>query len=218
MQVGVLRTTRAVLVRGGDEAAAVLTDEAVLAATGDARLVLEVPERRLPGFEVGFADGPAYSLVAERVEEADALGHAEHEVEARNRGELLLLGVPLARVRVDPLDGDRPLLRMPPKPLASERIQAANESPKLPVLDDAFETQSGSAAPCPHPRRLAASGVVVIEARRHRALVVRLLARRELRDRQHVADLSRCEAFLHQDASASRVLSRLVGGADGVGA
>ena len=103
----------AVLVGGGDEALAVLAGDAVGAAADDARLVLEVGERRLPGGGVRLVDRAARLLVAERVQEADALRDGEDEVEAGDRRELLLLQPPLAGGRVDPLDRDRARLRVP---------------------------------------------------------------------------------------------------------
>ena len=51
----------------------------------DACLVLEVSDCRLPGRQVGLIDGPTGLLVAERVQQADALGDREDEVEASYR-------------------------------------------------------------------------------------------------------------------------------------
>ena len=84
------------LVGGSDEAFAVLAVDAAGAAADDAGLVLEVGERRLPGAGVRLVDGAARLLVAERVQEADALGDGEDEVEARDRPEGLLFEAPLA--------------------------------------------------------------------------------------------------------------------------
>ena len=173
VQVRVLRAARAVLVGGGDEAVAVLAVDAAGAATDDAGLVLEVRERGLPGGDVRLVDGAARLLVAERVQEADALRHGEDEVEAGDRPKRLLLQAPLAARRVDLLDGDRPRLRMPPaQPLAAQRVVAADERAELPVLDDALEPERGRATSGPDARRLAAAGVVVVESGRDRALVV----------------------------------------------
>ncbi len=59
------------------------------AAADDAGLVLEVGERRLPGGQVRLVDGAAGLLVAERVQQADALRRREDEVEAGDRRERL---------------------------------------------------------------------------------------------------------------------------------
>ena len=61
------------------------------AAPGHARLVLEVGERRLPRGQVRLVDRAAGLLVAERVQQADALRRREDEVEAGDRRELLRL-------------------------------------------------------------------------------------------------------------------------------
>lgn len=84
------------LVGGGDEAFARLAVDAAGAATNDACLVLEVLERRLPGGGVRLVDSPADLLVAECVEQADALWDGEDEVEAGDRPQRLLLESPLA--------------------------------------------------------------------------------------------------------------------------
>ena len=60
-----------------------LADDAARAAPDDAGLVLEVRERRLPGRRVRLVDGAPGLVVAERVQEADALRDGEDEVEAR---------------------------------------------------------------------------------------------------------------------------------------
>ena len=73
------------LVGGRDEPARVLAVDTVPATAGDARLVLEVGECRLPGRQVGLIDGAPGLLVAERVQQADALGDREDEVEASYR-------------------------------------------------------------------------------------------------------------------------------------
>ena len=73
VEVRILGAAGAVLVGGGDEPGRVLAVHALGAATGHARLVLEVAERRLPRGQMGLVDGAARLLVAERVEQADAL-------------------------------------------------------------------------------------------------------------------------------------------------
>ena len=83
------------------------------AAPGHARLVLEVGERRLPRRLVRLVDRAAGLLVAERVEQADALRRREDEVEPGDRRELLRLDPALVGQRVDPLDRDHPRLRVP---------------------------------------------------------------------------------------------------------
>ena len=118
VQVRLLRARGAVLVGGGDKALAVLARDAAGAAADDARLVLEVGERRLPGGGVRLVDRPPGLLVAERVQEADALRDGEDEVEAGDRAERLLLQPPLAARRVDLLDRDRSRLRMPASQVA----------------------------------------------------------------------------------------------------
>ena len=74
VEVRILGAARAVLVRGCDEAGCVLAVHALGAATGHARFVLEVAERGLPCSEMGLVDSAARLLVAEGVEQADALG------------------------------------------------------------------------------------------------------------------------------------------------
>ena len=78
------------------------------AAAGDAGLVLEVGERRLPGGEVRLVDRPAGLLVAERVQEADALRRARRQGRSRRPGASFFVSTPRSpRQRVDPLDRDR---------------------------------------------------------------------------------------------------------------
>src|SRR6266508_1101777 len=140
VQVRVLRARGAVLVGGGDEALAVLAADAPGTAADDTGLVLEVGERRPPGGGVGLVDGPAGVLGAARVQQADALGDGEHEVEAGDRAERLLLQPPLPAGGVDLLDGDRPRLRVPPpQAVAAMRVVAADERAELAVLDHALK-------------------------------------------------------------------------------
>lgn len=149
VEVRVLGAARAVLVGGGDEAGGVLALDAVLAATGDAGLVLEVGERGLPGGDVGRVDGETRLLVAEGVEQAHALGDGEDEVEAGDRAERLRLDPPLAGFGVDPLDRDLPLLRSLAQALAARRVDAADELRELAVLDNALEPEQRGAAAGP---------------------------------------------------------------------
>ena len=64
-------------------------------------------------------------------------------------------------------------------------MAAADQPPELALADDPLQLELGRATACPHPRRLAAARVVVVDPRGDRALVVRLLARRQLRHREH---------------------------------
>ena len=57
------------------------------------------------------------------------------------------------------------------------RVQTADQPAELAFLHDALEFERARAAPGPDAGRLAAAGVVVVEARRDGALVVALLAR-----------------------------------------
>jgi hypothetical protein len=185
VQVRVLRTRGAMLVRGHDEAGGALADDAVSAPASDAGLRLEVGEGRLPGVRVGLHDRQPGLFVAEGVEEADALGRAEDEVEAGDGSEPLLLYPSLPARRVDPLDLDRPRGRMLAKLGSRQRMKPANELPQLALLDDAFQIELLGASTGPDTRRLAFARVVVVDTRRHRALVVALLAGRELGDAEH---------------------------------
>jgi len=98
-----------------------------------------------------------------------------------------------ALLRVDPLDCDLPLLPRLAELLPARRVDATNELGELAVLDDALEAELGRAASGPDAGRLAATGVVVVEAGGDRALVVELLPRRQLGDAQHgVTSASGC--------------------------
>jgi hypothetical protein len=150
VQVRVLRPRGAVLVGGGDEPLAVLARDAAGAAADDAGLVLEVGERRLPGGGVGLVDGAPGLGIAERVQDADALGDGEDAVEARDRAEGLPLQAPLAAGGVDLLDRDRAGLRVPPAQLfAGVGVVAADQRPQLAILDDPFEPEREGAAAGP---------------------------------------------------------------------
>ena len=122
------------------------------AAADDARFVLEVGERRLPGGGVCLVDGPAGLLVAERVQQADALGNREDEVVTRDRSQRLLLESPLARRGVDSLDRDAPRSRAAPAQLlAGARVLAADQRSELALLDDAFEPEARAPRPVQTP-------------------------------------------------------------------
>ena len=69
--------------------------------------------------------------------------------------------------------------------LLGVRVDAADQPPELALVHDAFELERPGAPAGPDAGRLAAARVVVVEAGRDGALVVALLARRELRDAQH---------------------------------
>ncbi len=97
VKMRVLRPARAVAERGRDEALTVLADRAAATAAHDARLALEIGDRRLPGRLVRLAHlAPHPLVVGERVQEADALRAREDQVVARDRREPLLLLLPLA--------------------------------------------------------------------------------------------------------------------------
>ena len=132
MQVRVVRAAGAVRVGGGDEATRVLADDPGLAAAGDAGLVFEVGERCLPGRLVSLADCEAMVVVAEGVQQADALGSSEDEVEPGDGSKLPLVGAPLAGLSVDPLDGDRSCLGVFAKPLATGGIDPEISLPRSP--------------------------------------------------------------------------------------
>ena len=134
--------------------------------------------------------GVAHLVVAERVQQADALRRREHEVVPRDRRERLHLEPALAGRRIDPLDRDLLPGRMPAELGGRERMLAADQPPQLALADDPVELELRRAAPDPDARRLAAAGVVVVDPGGDRALVVGLLARRELRHRQHRGTLA----------------------------
>ena len=104
VQVRVLRTARAVLVGGGDEADGVLAAPPLGSTPDHACFVLEIGERRLPRARVRLIDGSARLLVTERMQEADALRDAEHEVEAGDGRELLHVDEALVGEWIDALD------------------------------------------------------------------------------------------------------------------
>src|SRR5215218_4826215 len=172
--------------RCGHEPLAVLPHHATLAAAHDARLLLEVGERPLPCFLVRLAHFTADLLVVgERVEQADALRAGEDEVVAGHRGEPLLLLPPLARVDVESANRDRALTHRLSQPLRVRRVGAAQQGAEVAVLDDADQAEPRGSAAGPDPRRLAATGVVVVQPAGDLLLVVGLVAQRQLRDAQH---------------------------------
>jgi hypothetical protein len=185
VEVRVEGAAGAMLIRRGDETAAVFAEHPVLAASCDASLVLEIAERRLPRRCVRLVDGAAGVLAAEGMEEADALRRREDEVEARDRRQLLLLRSPRARVRVDPFDRDRPRLVVPTQLFPAHGVGAAYQQAELALAHNALEPKGRRPTTDPHPRRLTPARVIVIHPRRHRTLVVRLLPRRQLRHTQH---------------------------------
>ena len=134
---------------------------------------------------MGLVDRMPYVFGSERVQQTDALRRREHQVVTRVRLQRLLLSIALSGRRVDPLDRDLLLRRVPAELGGRERMPAADQPPKLTIADDAVELELRGSAANPHPRRLSATRVVVVDPVSDRALVVRLLARRQLRHRQH---------------------------------
>ena len=152
--------------RRRDEALAVLADRAAVAAADDARLPLEVAERRLPRSLVRLADlAPHPLVVGQRVQQADALRAREDEVVAGDRREPLRLLPPLARLDVERADRDRPLPHRRAQPRLVRRVDAAKQRAEVAVLDDADEPEPVSSAAGPQPRRLTPTRVVVVQTR-----------------------------------------------------
>jgi hypothetical protein len=149
VEVRVLRPARAVLIGRRDEPRGVLAVDAVAAAPRHARLILEVAERGLPRRQMRFAHRTAGLLVAERVQQADALRRREDEVEPRDRRELLRLDPPLVGQRVDPLDRDHPRPGMRPQLVSAARVEAADQPAELAVVNVPFELELLRAAACP---------------------------------------------------------------------
>jgi hypothetical protein len=185
MQMRLGRPARAVLVGGSQEALAALPAVAVLPPACHARLRLQESERRPPSRAVRLRNLTTRLLVAERVQEADALRRREDQIEPGDGGELLLLPPAPARGGVDPLDRDRARLHRSPQLLPRPRIPAPDQRAKLALAHLTLEAQAGGAAPRPLAGRLTRAGVIVVQAGGHRALVIRLLPRRQLRNRQH---------------------------------
>ena len=96
-----------------------------------------------------LVDGPAGLLVAERVQQADALRDAEDEVEAGDGRELLRLDDALVRQRVDPLDRDPPRPSVLAQLRIGVRVVPADQPPKLALLHEPFELELTSAATYP---------------------------------------------------------------------
>ena len=163
VQLRVLGAAGAVLEGGGDEASGVFADHAVSAATGDAGLVLEVAKGGLPRVDVRLADGPSGAFVTEGVQQADALGGGEHQVETRHRRELLLLYSTGVRKRVDPLERDRPRARRPSQSLSGCRMEALRKVRELTVVDDSGEPEVLGAPSRPDAGGLPAPCVVVVK-------------------------------------------------------
>lgn len=158
--------------RGRDEPLAVFPDRAAATAADDARLALEIAERSLTGRLMSLADLTSHPLVVgERVHDAHALGAREDEVEPRDRGEPLCLLPPLAALRVECADGDRPLADGRAQPRGARRVDAAKQGAEVAVLDHAGETEQLDAAAGPDSRRLAAARVVVVQTVRDLLLV-----------------------------------------------
>ncbi len=157
VQVRILRSRCPVLVGGRDEPRCALADEAARASPNDAGLVLEVGERGLPGCRVRLVDHVAGLIVPESVQEADALGDREDEVEAGDGAERLLLQSSGAAGRIDSLDGDRAGLRMAPsQSLTGAGVIAADQHAELAIADDSVQgrvRQPRCRPRCPVTRR-----------------------------------------------------------------
>ena len=149
VQVRVLGAAGAVLVGGGDETDGMLATPPLRLTPDHACFVLEIGEGRLPGARVRLVDGPAGLLVAERVQQADALRDAEDEVEAGDGRELLRLDDALVCQRVDPLDRDPPCPSVPAQLRIGVRVVAADQPPELALLHEPFELELTSAATYP---------------------------------------------------------------------
>ena len=166
VQVRILRPAGAVSEGRSDEALRVLADRAGVAAADDARLALEVGERRLPGRLVRLAQLAADALVVgQRMQQADALRAREDKVVARHGREPLLLLPPLAGLGVQRAHGDRPLAHRRPQPGVARGVDTAKERPQVALANDPEEPKPFSVAPSPDPRRLTATGVVVVQSR-----------------------------------------------------
>ena len=103
---------------------------------------------------MGLVDGAAGLLVAERVEQADALRRREDEVEPGDRGELLRLDAALVGERVDALDRDHPRLRLATcaQLLLGVRMEAADQPAELALVHDALELERSGASAGPDAR------------------------------------------------------------------
>ena len=142
VQVRILGSRCAVLVGGRDEPRGALADGAARAAPYDAGFVLEVREGGLPRRRMRLVDNAPGLVVAEGVQEADALGDGEHQVEPGHRAEGLLLESSGSAGRIDSLDGDRASLRVPPPQLlAGVGVISADQRSKLAFVDGSLEAE-----------------------------------------------------------------------------
>src|SRR5262249_28896864 len=117
-------------------------------------------------------------LGTEGVQEADALWRREDQVVAGDRRQRLLLRVSLTRSRVDPLHGD-PLLRcMRAEHSGGARMMSGDQLAQLVLAGPPLPPELRGSLSRPAAGRLATAGVVVVDPRRDRALVVGLLPRR----------------------------------------
>src|ERR1700674_4487630 len=129
-------------------------------AADHTRFVLEIGECGLPGARVRLVDGSAGLLVAERVEQADALRDAEDEIKAGDGGELLRLDDTLVSERVDPLDCDLPCPSVPAQFRIGVWVVPANKPPELALLDESLEFELVGAGTDPYAWRLTAARAV----------------------------------------------------------
>ena len=167
VQVRILRPARAVLVRRGDEARTSLPNGPASSAAHDARLILQVRQRRLPRRLVRLDHSQSRALVPKGVQQTDALWRSEDEIEP-GHGTKLTFDHPNVPGRgVHLVHPDRPALSVLAEPLAVRRIVPSDQQAELAIANDAGQLQARRAAARPYSRRLAPPGVVVVEARRH---------------------------------------------------
>ena len=186
VQVRVLRSARAVAERGRDKPNTGLALGTALAAPHEARLVLQVGERRTPRLFVGVADRPPHPLVlAQRVQHTDALRTREHQIEARHRRQPLALPHWLARNRIDGLHGDRAPTRRSAQHVPARRVDPTQHHSELAIPCDALETETSGGAAGPEAGRLAAAREVVVHTPGDLRLVVALHPHRQLPNAQH---------------------------------
>ena len=163
VEMRILRPARAVPERRRHEPLTVLADGAAVTAAHDARLPLEIGDRRLPGRLVRLAHLTPHPLVVgQRMQQAQALRAREHEVVARDRREPLLLLLPLAAPDIEHPHRDRPRPHRRPQRGPARRIDTTQQRPEIAVLDHADEPERRGTASRPHTRRLAAARVVVV--------------------------------------------------------
>ena len=144
----------------------VLPLDAVAALPDNARLPLQIGERGLPGRLVRLRDLEPGRVVAEGVQQADALRHREHQVKPRHRPQLPLDHAPLTRRRVQPLHVDRSHRYRWPQPRAGRRILASHQLSERALRDDADQAQLDRAGADPDARTLTAPGVVIVHSLR----------------------------------------------------